>query len=271
MFISILTIFLLIYYIPNNFQNGTKTKKMNNIYIRNKNIQMQKENKGIKIIKTIFCKYFLNNKCKYTSKDCLYAHGDNDINLVECRYGSRCLNPNCRFDHGKNNSKTYMVYNPIIKYINKKKVKQFNCIPKYNKIKNNVNILSEKSIDNGKINNNIFNKKDVLIYNLRKEIKKLKNKENSEKLQKMDKYDKYSILYDIINKKEENGVAENIKNITKDKNIYKLKLRCKKVKEYIDIIKKYNIKEVLPISNILNSNKKTFLNIINKLMFKVSY
>lgn len=119
--------------------------------------------------------------------------------------------------------------------------------------------------------NNIFNKKDAVIYNLRKEIKKFKNKEFLEKLQKMDKYDKYSNLYDIINKKGNNEVVENIKNITKDKNIYKLKLRCKKVKQYIDIIRKYNIKEILPISNILNSNKETFLNIINNLMFKISY
>jgi hypothetical protein len=234
---------------------------------------MQKENKKIK---TVICKYFLNNKCKYTSKDCLYAHGDSDINIIECRYGASCLNPNCRFDHGKGNLKTYMIYNPIIKYEDKKKVKQF-------KIKNNVNILSKNLIDNGKTNdnnilmsifyeyNNIFNKKDAVIYNLRKEIKKFKNKEFLEKLQKMDKYDKYSNLYDIINKKGNNEVVENIKNITKDKNIYKLKLRCKKVKQYIDIIRKYNIKEILPISNILNSNKETFLNIINNLMFKISY
>lgn len=79
----------------------------------------------------------------------------------------------------------------------------------------------------------------------------------------MGKYQKYYKLNDAI----ENG--DKYDNITKDKNIHKLKLRCSKVKIYIDTVKKYNIKTILPISKILNSTKLSFSNILNNIIQRI--
>lgn len=63
-------------------------------------------------IKTKMCRYYLNNKCKYmkTPKSCPYAHGEEDINKIICKYKNKCINLNCRYYHEK----------PINTFINNK-------------------------------------------------------------------------------------------------------------------------------------------------------
>lgn len=80
----------------------------------------------------------------------------------------------------------------------------------------------------------------------------------------MDKYNKYSKINDLLKNKKE---IDN--SYSKDKNLSKLKLRSKRVIEYLNMLNKYNIKESIPISYILNSTKKSFSNILQNLMLKI--
>lgn len=62
------------------------------------------------------CKYWKDNKCNFmeNSSKCQFAHGMEDINMIICKYGSKCYKNNCLFDHGKP-SISYMIYDiPII-------------------------------------------------------------------------------------------------------------------------------------------------------------
>lgn len=84
--------------------------------------------------KTVFCKHGVY-KCKY-------AHGIEYIHTIECKYGPRCINPRCNFNHGLSKSRTYPIYEPIIKYKKNKKIIK----PIYlNNIKNK--IIIDESVD----------------------------------------------------------------------------------------------------------------------------
>lgn len=231
--------------------------------------------------KTTLCKYYLKNKCNYNSELCIYAHGITDLRKVDCKYGVHCNNPKCNYYHGDILIKEYK-YEPNIVFKNKKskifKKDTINYIydnkhlinniydkPQIPKIKENINNKLLIIIDDYYLD--IISKKDNLILEYKKKIseyeKQIIPKRNIYK--NTNKYNKYLEIYDIISNKSN---YEKINEITKDKNISKIYLRSKKVKDYMDIIKKYDIKKMVPISIILNSTKKTFLELLNKLIIK---
>lgn len=260
--------------------------------------------------KTILCKYYLENKCKFinTPTLCKFAHGKKDIKIIKCKYGNYCYTRNCSFYHESINIPN-INFNLLDFVKNKKSIKRKNNIYILNDIKDNENIdkcinsgnedykilpneneaiqtttitnyydiykeldlfkniniccVSDKIIDNRF--NNIIHKISCSIKNKYINIIKEKNKiiTQLKKYQKKEKpnlklFNKYSKIYTLFNEKK----YEEIKNISKDKNLYKLKLRSKRVKEYLDIIKKNNINILLPISKIINSTKLSFQNII---------
>lgn len=286
-------------------------------------------------MKIVICKYYLENKCKYKKMECSYAHGVDDINIIECKYGVRCVNTNCIFDHGVFNLKIENIYSPVIIYKNKKHIKipitkinkndvdkkldsseieennkkdhkySRNIENKLLKINQDINIhgkdtksdeseieencrnIENKHLfinqdvnvhDNNKNNiyneiyynklintldnyyYNIINQKNIIINNLLNKIKLLNIPKTSKTSTNLEKYKKYHKLNDAI------FSSANYDNITKDKNIYKLKLRCSRIKTYMEIVKKYDVKDILPISKILNSTKTTFSNILNNII-----
>lgn len=249
--------------------------------------------------KSVLCKYFLENRCKYKINKCKYSHGSEDIHTIECKYGARCINSRCNFNHGASKSKIYPTYEPIIKYKKNKKIikpiylnninnkiiideESYKKIIKPNEESDSevedskydiINIIKEENnnSDNKLITilddyyYNIINQKNILIDNLLNKIENLKNPKSKKYSTNMEKYQKYYKLNIAI----ESGSKYD--NMTKDKNIHKLKLRCSKVKIYIDTIKKYNIKTILPISKILNSTKISFSNILNNIIHHVFY
>lgn len=251
-------------------------------------------------IKTILCKYYIENRCKFVNSTelCSYAHGNNDLKTIDCKFGARCTNVNCKFYHGDINVNKIENIEHIIKIdkkiIKNNKIKVIQTItPKnddkdyyniykeldllinldvYNnldKIKNNDNFDIQKFSDSFRNSNNllsidkyiaIIKDKNIIISKLKNQLEKqkmsIKNKYN------LNLYDKYFKIYNIL----EGNNYDQLKIISEDKNIYKLKLRSKRVKEYIDMIKKYDIKELLPISTILNSTKITFSNILQNII-----
>lgn len=254
-------------------------------------------------MKSVICKYYLENKCKYKKMECKYSHGVDDINIIECKYGVRCVNANCIFDHGVFNLKIVKNYEHVIIYKNKKNKKHIKLtkvnipITKINKngndtksdsseISKNIEKVHEysRNIENKllfinkdvDVNNetyynklintldnyyyNIISKKNIIINNLLNKIQLLNLPKSSKTSTNLEKYEKYHKLNDAI------FSSDKYDNISKDKNIYKLKLRCSRIKIYMDIVKKYDIKYILPISQILNSTKITFSNIINNII-----
>lgn len=57
-----------------------------------------KEIKNNKYKKDI-CNNWKEGKCKYDKRDCLFAHGNEDIIKTKCRNGNDCYNENCLYEH----------------------------------------------------------------------------------------------------------------------------------------------------------------------------
>lgn len=138
-------------------------------------------------VKTILYKYFIENRCKYSSDTCLFAHGEENMTHIECKFANNCNNAYCLFDHGRVNINKTVIYEPVIRYKNNNK--NFGKKSKNSKIFNNIKnkdilISNIGKIDNlnnpgdKKINNsiyklegyyiNILKQKDDIIYNLKK-------------------------------------------------------------------------------------------------------
>jgi hypothetical protein len=241
--------------------------------------------------KTKICLYWKNKNCKYmeSPEKCCFAHGVEDLFKKECKYGANCYNANCKFNHGCESTMVNMVYDfPFIMKIPKRKNKKINTPEdKSDKV---INCLIEKETpknDNiinkeNEINDN-HNKIKSENQRLKKVIEKLKNenKNISSKLEKMVKnqkntidnmventnvriikndtnkierlYNKYIELYKIfINNSYKNIDLEEIKKYTMDKNIYKVKQRATKIYKFYEKFKNGIIKEILPISKIIN-------------------
>lgn len=219
--------------------------------------------------KSIICDYWKRNICKYmkNSLKCKYAHGESEIKVVECMYGKDCYNVNCSFNHGvsTNFEKTYDI--PIV--INKRKLKNKNKNksltvksdpshienPNNTKIEQKTNTINKK-IDFDKDHNNIDTV--VTINNkLKEEIKELKNvinelkyemKKNNTKNKVVDKiinndkimikYKKYIKIYELfMNNNYKTINMDEIKQYTKDNNIYKIKQRSEKIYKYYEQFK----------------------------------
>lgn len=249
-------------------------------------------------IKSKMCIFYLKNTCKYESKNCIYAHGVKELYKIDCNYGIHCNKSNCNYYHGKIINDIKEIEVPILDIINScknksKKKLQNKYYNNFKYIKQNVdedgnfnkNILNKeykkhkKTISLNPISEDVskkyylelISKKDFLIskykdkiIKLEKKYTDLKNRSTIKELDKtqqstktINKYNKYLDLYNIINSNNKN-IEEKLKKITNDKNLSKLKIRCKRVKEYMDIVKEFNIKNILPISILLNSTKHTF-------------
>ena len=52
-------------------------------------------------IKKVLCKNWINNKCKYTKKECIFAHGESDIIKDNCFNGIKCWDEICIYQHPK--------------------------------------------------------------------------------------------------------------------------------------------------------------------------
>lgn len=241
-------------------------------------------------IKIVLCKYYTENRCKFKNSPdlCTYAHGVDDLKLIDCKFGVRCINVDCKFYHGNINVYKLEIMEPVIKIkknkkkykVNKTFIKEIDNRDYYNIYKemdllnnidiyNNSNKLSEiKKIDKLDKYINIIIEKNKMIYRLKNQLKKqnkygqLEDQPKKQNNYNLILYNKYSKIYNISKDKNYNQ----LKNISKDKNIYKLKLRSQRVKEYIDIVKKYNVKDLLPISYILNSTKISFSNILQNII-----
>lgn len=97
--------------------------------------------------KSKICTYWENKNCKFMDESfkCQFAHGDNELNKIICKYGSNCYNSVCTFNHGSTSTITNMVYDIPITYKIKKKKNNKNI-----KNKNN-NSLSLENLDNNGI------------------------------------------------------------------------------------------------------------------------
>lgn len=168
--------------------------------------------------KIIICKYWENGICKFMddSFKCCYAHGVEDLYIVDCKYGVNCNNPKCLFDHGKSTIPD-MVYD--IPIIDKRKIK------KCKKIKN----MEDSHVinNNEKYKNQIqdiknYNKKDkikhIILINKEKGIRdyiNISNKDYNNLLSKIDEFyiNKYNTMVYIKNNYISQIVKNNYKNI----------------------------------------------------------
>lgn len=96
------------------------------------------------MFKSSLCLFWENNYCKFMNNPerCLFAHGIEDIqdNIPICKYGIRCNNSKCVFDHGKVSTIPNMVYD--ISIINKKRRNN-----KKNKTDNKkINVIENRNI-----------------------------------------------------------------------------------------------------------------------------
>lgn len=121
--------------------------------------------------KYVLCEYYKNKTCKFMndSKLCTYAHGKNDLTIVDCKFGSGCTNIDCKFNHGDNliNNNIYEI--PIIiksKKTNKKNIKN-NINKKVNK-NNSSNIFEMLNNQENETSskNNIINTFQIDINNV---------------------------------------------------------------------------------------------------------
>jgi hypothetical protein len=188
-------------------------------------------------------------------------------NTIECKYGSKCHNPNCRFFHGDEPTMINMVYDfPIInkKVKNVKKVKKlFNeYINENNIIDDTIRCINEKGIEPTNIT---IIKKDK---NIRNDISiKTNDKENNELLSYIDTY-----YNNIINRKNKyiSEITErnyNCINILRNDN--------KKLKDIIENLKKSHTINKMVENKPKNINENKLINIYNKYVdlhniFKVS-
>lgn len=114
-------------------------------------------------IKKVLCKNWLDNKCKFTKKECNFAHGEGDIVKIKCLSGLNCWVENCIYQHpqewnsydnkkecifcpkgfcDKSNNKYKHIIDNVIKEVDK------NVILEISKINNFPSIVKNKNINN---------------------------------------------------------------------------------------------------------------------------
>lgn len=229
--------------------------------------------------KTIICVYWEKKTCKYmnNSSKCKFAHGVEEINVIDCIYGSNCYNINCKFNHGNESTIPAMVYDIpiIIKKGNKKsqKIKEklkLSTIVEPILYENNINTMDIPKIQDGIQEKEI---KTIKVINKEKHINDeiyIKNKDYNNLLSIIDDFyiKKYNNLKDkhekkdkiINNLKDENNSLKNrindlqnkstISNMVdkdiiqnkckKNNNIDKLKTLYNKYINIYELINKYN-------------------------------
>lgn len=222
--------------------------------------------------KTVICSYWENKICKFMKNPsmCSYAHGIEYINKVNCKYGSKCCNPKCDFNHGIISTIPNMVYEiPIIKKRkNKKLIKKIKddeiCeqinIPKKQIGSNIYNIIDKEDNSNYKLSVAhidppiLENDGKIIIINKEKGINDVINIFNK------DFNNTLSIIDDFYVKKYNNIVNEKnkyISNIVKNNynEIYKLRTINKDKDLIINKITNENISLKKTIEYLENENK----------------
>lgn len=200
-------------------------------------------------IKKVICKNWLNNRCRFTQKECIFAHGENDIIKNNCFNGIKCWNENCNYQHPKNwnpydNKEECILCLKGFCNKNNKKYKHIKNMDKNEDTKENnkngIIILPKKEdfpeiIENKHINKNVYEYKysDILKSNLidykKKEIEEIV-KNNDEKDELIDIKTQIKNNYMLLLKLDHKSWAdyEEIDNI-KDK-IKILKDKYRKIK-----------------------------------------
>lgn len=229
--------------------------------------------------KTVICKYWENKNCKFMedATKCMYAHGDDYINIVDCKYGINCYNAKCKFNHGEISTIPNMVYDvPIIdkrknqknKKIIKNKENNFNIIEKEENIPFKTIIPYSEDIPKIITNIKIVNKEKGIEENIN-----IFNKDYDKTLSIIDRFyiEKYNNTINDKNKYIRQIVFNNYKNIyylrkinnNKDEIINKLNSENKSLKKVIEELKtnnekkkKENIKYQYTINNMVDIKNK---------------
>lgn len=184
-----------------------------------------------------------------------YIFGEEDIQVTDCKYGNKCINSKCLFNHGAINGFKQKIYEiPIVKEKKRKEIKK--------REKSNVKITSQVIIPDVVDEKSYGEKNLVKILNKEKEktsentesikpsmvdeilnydkINLTENGElnkpsmvdeilNYEKINLLNLYKKYNNIYKLFQECNFNYNLINKKKlqlITNDKNIYKLKKRA---------------------------------------------
>lgn len=230
--------------------------------------------------KIIICDYWKNKTCKFMkdSDNCMYAHGVEDLNVVECKYGSKCNNINCLFDHGESIAQSTivnMVYDfPIIDK-RKNKIKCKKLMKKENNI--NMDILNHNTMINSVycVNNKKPEKSNVVkIINKEKNINEIImifNTDYNNLLSTIDDFyiNKYNTMINDKNKIISMVVRNNYRTIVSLRNINKNKdLLISKLKKENILLKENNGKKCYTKNNMVYQNKiislyDKYINIFN--------
>lgn len=215
--------------------------------------------------KTVICSYWENKICKFMKNPsmCSYAHGMEDINKVNCKYGSKCCNPKCDFNHGSISTTPNMVYEiPIIKKRKNKKlmkkIKDYEICEQINtpkkQIESNIYNIIDKE-DNSIIDPPILeNDGKIIIINKEKGINDIINifkKDFNNTLSIIDVF--YIKKYNNIVNEKNKYISDIVKNNYNE--IYKLRTINKDKDLIINKITNENISLKKTIEYIGNENK----------------
>lgn len=170
------------------------------------------------MLKSIICKYFLNGKCKFmnNSNKCQFAHGENELVKIECKYKQHCTNPKCTYNHDAINNDyskpNNYVYEPIINKIYKNK-KLDNYSSKTYYLKNKFKFIINRIILNIKIKtflkNKIIKQNEFIHNNNIKEIYNILKKFNINKnLEKLENILNCHFKPDTLNLQNTNNIIE---------------------------------------------------------------
>lgn len=196
------------------------------------------ENKSMH--KTSLCDFWKQNKCINMNSPglCKYAHGEDELKVIECKYKNYCFTSNCSFSHKPITRDITINLLDCIKYKNKIKKNKIN-----NKI-HNIKNMDHKNKE-GDNNNNIIvsiNKKECKCDINTNEYYKLLLKKNEELLKKntdfIDRENQLKLEIDNLNKiiKEKEIKLENInRNISSDKIDLIDKLKNNTITKYYNI------------------------------------
>lgn len=148
-------------------------------------------------IKRNICKNWLDNKCKFTKKECIFAHGESDIIKNKCFNDIKCWNENCIYQHPKNwnpyNNKEECIFcskgicdknNNKYKHIKNTEENNKCSILKLSKEEEFPEIIKNQNINS--LNNNLkYKYSDVLTSNL-KDVLMIKNNNSDYSYEKID-------------------------------------------------------------------------------------
>lgn len=243
-----------------------------------------KEIKNNKYKKDI-CNNWKEGKCKYDKRDCLFAHGNEDIIKTKCRNGNDCYNENCLYEHPNewnpyNNKKEClfcskgfcnkkdMKYNHIINNNDFPKLTKSKDINKYKYSK----ILTLDLKNKLNIEESIHEKKDELSFEQICDIPLPESTEYEDIIFEIDSKRKYiSILQEkskdwSLLEEEYNEIIEEINNIKQE--IKSLENIKNNEQPNIDIkingmdFKNIDLKNILTVNNIVLNKEDEIYNLI---------